>query len=316
MSDEGHAQVLHPVMAALIERSRAAGMPSVSAGSVAQARALFEATSAAIGSGPDMAECRAVELSGRHGPIAAVLHVPPGEVAGLCVYLHGGGWVVGTAAGHEALARTLAARSGCAVLVPDYRLAPEHPFPAGLEDCEDVLVWASATLSRELGAALPLVVAGDSAGGNLATVAARRLAGRVNFAGQALIYPVTDADFNTESYLAYATGLPLTRADMPWFFRQYAPEEFWTDPAISPLRAPSLAGCPPAVIAVAEYDVLRDDGLAYARRLDAEGLLAGLRRYADLTHGSFRLHNLVDSADRMVGDLARDIRRFCVVDGK
>jgi acetyl esterase len=312
MSDEAHTQGLHPVVAALIERSRAAGMPAISAGTVAHGRALFAATSAAIGAGPDVAEWRGVEIPARGGMVSAMLCVPQGELAGLCVYLHGGGWVVGTASGHEALARTLAARSLCAVLVPDYRLAPEHPFPAGLEDCEDVLLWAAATLASELGPALPLVVAGDSAGGNLATVAARRLAGRVKLAGQALIYPVTDADFDTESYLAYGTGLPLTRADMPWFFSHYAPKDYWTDPAISPLRAPSLAGCPPAVIALAEYDVLRDDGLAYARRLEAEGLLAGLRRYPDLTHGSLRLHNLVDSADRMVGDLAADIRRFCI----
>jgi len=312
MPDNAQAQGLHPVVTALIERSRAAGMPAISAGSVAQARALFAATSAAIGAGPEVAECRTVEIPGRGGPIAATLYVPPGALAGLCVYLHGGGWVVGTVAGHEALTRSLAARSGCAVLAPEYRLAPEYSFPAGLDDCEDVVLWASAMCASMLGVALPIVVAGDSAGGNLATVAARRLADRVKLAGQALIYPVTDADFNTGSYLAYGTGLPLSRADMRWFFSHYAPEEHWTDPAISPLRAPSLAGCPPASIAVVEYDVLRDDGLAYARRLDAEGLLAGLRRYPDLTHGSLRLHNLVDSADRVVGDLADDIRRFCV----
>jgi len=311
MRDEAQAQGLHKVVTALIEQSRAAGMPAISEGSVAQGRALFAATSAAIGAGPEVAECRAVEIPGRGGPIAATLYLPPGAIAGLCVYLHGGGWVVGTAADYEALARNLAARSSCAMLLPDYRLAPEYPFPAGLEDCEDVLLWAAATMGSVLGVEVPLVVAGDSAGGNLATVAARRLAGRVKLAGQALIYPVTDADFDTDSYLAYGTGLPLSRADMRWFFAQYAPEQHWTDPAISPLRAPSLAGCPPAVIAVVEYDVLRDDGLAYARRLEAEGLLADLRRYPDLTHGSLRLHNLVDSADRAVGDLAGDIRRFC-----
>jgi len=312
MSDEAHARGLHPVVTALIERSRAAGMKPISAGSVEEARALFTATSTAIGAGPEVAECRAVEIAGRGGPIAAMLYMPTGKPAGLCVYLHGGGWVVGTAADHEALARSLAARSGCAVLVPEYRLAPEHRFPAGLEDCEDVLLWAAATSGSMPGVAVPLVVAGDSAGGNLATVTARRLAGRVKLAGQVLIYPVTDADFDTDSYLAYGTGLPLSRADMRWFFSHYAPENHWTDPAISPLRAAHLAGCPPAVIAVAEYDVLRDDGLAYARRLDAEGLLAGLRRYPDLTHGSLRLHNLVDSAERAVADLASDIRRFCL----
>jgi len=303
---------LHPVVAALLERSRAAGMPAISAGSVADARALFTATAAAVGTGPALHACRSIEIPTRDGVVAAMLHVPPGDVVGLCVYLHGGGWVVGTASDHEALARTLADRSDCAVLVPDYRLAPEHPFPAGLHDCMDVLQFASGRCRDLLGVSVPLVVAGDSAGGNLATVAARLLAGSVRLAGQVLIYPVTNANFDTESYSRYGTGLPLSRADMRWFFNHYARPDQWADPAISPLLAPDLAGSPPAVVAVAEHDVLRDDGLAYAARLQEAGIATNLRVYADLTHGSIRLHDLVDSAHRAVSDLAAEMRRFCL----
>jgi acetyl esterase len=305
------AAPLHPILAALLKASRAAGAPAISAGSVAEARALFTATTAAVGPGPALPVYRQIEIPTQGGGVAAALHVPAGDIAGLCIYLHGGGWVVGTASDHAALARTLAARSNCAVLVPDYRLAPEHPYPAGLEDCVDVLQWVSSRCGDLLGVTVPLVVAGDSAGGNLATVAVRLLAGRVKLAGQVLIYPVTNADFDTESYMLYGTGLPLSRADMRWFFGHYAAPGQWADPNISPLLAPDLAACPPAIVAVAEHDVLRDDGLAYASRLQAAGITTTLRHYPDLTHGSIRLHNLVGSADRAVSDLAADIRRFC-----
>jgi acetyl esterase len=311
-SPQRAAAPLHPVLAALLKASRAAGAPAISAGSVAEARALFTATTNAVGAGPPLAACRTLDIPTRAGAVAATLHVPAGNIAGLCVYLHGGGWVVGTASDHAALAGTLAARSACAVLVPDYRLAPEHKFPAGLEDCLDVLQWVAGRCGDVLGVTVPLVVAGDSAGGNLATVAARLLAGRVKLAGQVLIYPVTNADFDTESYTLYGTGLPLSRADMRWFFGHYAAPDQWADPAISPLRAPDLAACPPAVVAVVEHDVLRDDALAYVSRLQSAGIATTLRHYPDLTHGSIRLHNLVDSADRAVSELAADLRHFCL----
>ncbi|WP_272874905.1 alpha/beta hydrolase [Roseomonas marmotae] len=191
-------------------------------------------------------------------------------------------------------------------------LAPEHPFPSGLEDCEDALRWASRHLPALIGRDGPLVLAGDSAGGNLAAVIAQRLHAEIPMAGQVLVYPVTDARFDTASYLRHGSGLTLTRDDMRWFFEHYAPPEQWPDPALSPLRQPEVHSAPPTVVALAEYDVLHDEGKAYAGRLEAAGRLAARRFYPGVTHGFLRLHNLVDTADQAVTELAADIRSFCV----
>ena len=183
-------------------------------------------------------------------------------------------------------ARTLANATGCAVLVPEYRLAPENPFPAGLEDCEDTLLYAASERARRIGLAGPLIVAGDSAGGNLATICAATLRGRVDLAGQVLIYPATDASLDRASYETYGDGdVPLSRADMRWFYEHYAPPSAWADPRISPMRAPTLHGQPPALVITAENDVLRDEGEAYADRLREAAVPTVLRRYDGMTHG-------------------------------
>ena len=128
---------------------------------------------------------------------------------------------------------------------------------------------------------------------------------------QVLIYPVADADFGTASYLAHGAGLVLTRGDMEWFLRHYAPPGAWTDPRVAPLRAPDLAGLPPAVVVLAEHDVLHDEGAAYAARLQEAGVPVTLRRYPGMTHGFIRLHNLVDTAGQAVRDVASDLRALC-----
>ena len=130
----------------------------------------------------------------------------------------------------DTLCRRLAELSRCAVLLPDYRLAPENPFPMGLHDIMDTLGAVSADLLPAI-AALPIVMAGDSAGANLATVAVRKMPRTERLQAQVLFYPVTDCDFNNESYLAHGTGLPLSRADMQWFFGHYAPPGLWPDPS-------------------------------------------------------------------------------------
>ena len=307
---------LHPRIVAMIEAARAAGIPPIAASTKEEARERMRAGRDLLGPAEPVRECRTVEVPTRGGTIPALLILPEGEADGVCVYLHGGGWVIGSAYDFELVARALAVRSRCAMLVPDYRLAPEHPFPAGLEDCEDSLLWASKQRREWLGNNGKLVVAGDSAGGNLAASAALRLRGRVDLAGQVLIYPVTSADFGRASYGRYARGLPLGAADMVWFFQHYAPVHKWSDPAITPLAAPDLTGCPPAVIALAEYDVLRDEGEAFAQKLQQAGLLAAMRRYEGVPHGFIRYHNLVDTADRAISELAADIRAFCRTETK
>jgi acetyl esterase len=288
------AMTLHPFITALLGKMKE--RPALSAGTPADARAMVAAGRAVLGAGPALAEIRDLAVPTRGGSLRARLYRPEGSVHGLIVYLHGGGWMIGEIEDYDTLARTLAGESGCAVLLPDYRLAPEYPFPAGLEDAEDVLTYAARGTVELLGQSLPVVVGGDSAGANLATVALRRLRGSVEAVAQFLIYPVTDCDFERPSYGSYGAGLPLTRQDMIWFFRHYAPERFWSSPDIAPLRAGDLGGLPPALVTVAEYDVLADEGRAYADRLEQAGIRVTRRIAPGVTHGFIRLHNLFDTA--------------------
>lgn len=303
---------VHAVIQAMLDKAREAGLPALSAGSPEEARGLMALTRPILGDGVAVGSRKGIDIPGRGGEIPAVLFKPQGRPAGLVVYLHGGGWVIGAIADYEVLARKLCVETGCAVLVPDYRLAPEHPFPAGLEDCEDALLWAWGERGALIGHDGAMVVAGDSAGGNLATVVAATVHGRVGLAGQVLIYPVTDIDPDRASYLAFGTGdVPLSRADMLWFLGHYAPRSAWADARIAPLRAGSLGHLPPAIVITAENDVLRDEGKAYAERLRAAGVPTILRRYAGMTHGFIRYHDLVDTAGQAVREMAADIARLC-----
>ena len=302
---------LHPVVSAIIAKMRAANIPALSAGTPDEARAILAAGRPGLGSGPAMRTRTEIQIPTRTGSIRALLLVPKQEVIGLCLYIHGGGWVLGTPEDYETLASTLAGRSGCAVLVPDYRLAPEHPFPAGLQDCEDTALWVWRERQALIGEAVPMVVAGDSAGANLAIGALSQLKGRVHPAGLVLIYPVVDADASTPSYERFGAGLPLLKADMEWFLRLYAQPAQWRDPAVSPLVAPVLDDHPPTSVILAEHDVLLDEGHAYARRLAAMQRLVALRQYPGMPHGFIRLHNLVDIADQAVTDAAADLAGFC-----
>lgn len=302
---------LHPFFALMMESFAAAGRPALSDGTPKQSRALVAAGRTALGPGADVGSITDLSIPTRNGAIPARLVLPRTAPIGLVVYLHGGGWVIGELDDYEVLARHLATLSGCAVLLPDYRLAPEHKFPAGLEDCEDALLFAAEKVAEFCGASVPLVVAGDSAGANLGTVAVRRLRGRVAFALQALLYPVSDCDFDRPSYLAHGEGLPLTRKDMLWFFDHYAPRAQHGDPDISPLRAPDLSGLPPALIVTAEYDVLGDEGEAYADRLASAGVPVTHRRAAGLPHGFARLHNHVGIVDAELRTVAATIAAAC-----
>lgn len=302
---------LDPDVAALMARAAAAGRPAISAGTPDDARAMLAAGRAALGAGPEMATVSDLAIATRGGEISARLFVPEGRLAGLIVYLHGGGWVLGTLDDYDAAARLVAAKSGCAVLMPDYRLAPEHAFPAGLEDCEDALLFAARDVVALCGEKVPLALAGDSAGANLGTVALRRLAGRLDVVFQALIYPVADADFDRTSYRDCSEGMLLTGADMAWFFEHYAPRTHWRDPDIAPIHAADLARLPPTLVVSAEYDVLRDEGEAYARRLADAGVAVELRRADGLIHGFARLHNHVPAADRIMAEIAGDIGAAC-----
>jgi acetyl esterase len=231
------------------------------------------------------------------------LYVPSKTPKGLIVYFHGGGWVIGTVAGYHPFTATLANRTGCAVLSVDYRLAPEHPFPLPVDDALAAIRWAATEGASAIGAEPhALVVMGDSAGGNLATVAARihnasGPARKVDL--QVLAYPVADHDFETGSYAEFAEGNLLTRNDMKWFWGHYCPDESKrSHPDVSPLRATDLSASPPALVVTAGRDPLRDEGEAYGQRLKDAGVPTEVVRGEGLVHGFLAMIHYAPSAGR------------------
>ncbi len=230
---------------------------------------------------------RRVLVSGGSIPIRIL--ASPGPAAAVIVYLHGGGWVHGGLEESERVARALASHCGCIVVSAGYRLAPAYRYPTAVEDAWSALRWVDSHLEEIAGERLPLIVAGEDAGGNLAAVVARRAAsGGPALALQILIGPITDADFDSLSYLDPANQSVLDRDTMIAYWDHYAPDlKSRSDPDASPLQTVFLSGLPPAVILTAEHDVLRDDGELYATRLVQAGVQVEHRRFAGQQHGFF-----------------------------
>jgi acetyl esterase len=228
------------------------------------------------------------------------------------VYFHGGGWVIGDLESHDVLCRQLTAESGACVIAVDYRLAPEHKFPAAADDAWAATRWIVGH-AAELGVdAGRLAVGGDSAGGNLAAVVAlmSRDAGGPAIALQVLIYPVTDVGSESQSYADFADGYMLTRDSMRWFTAHYlGRKEEANDWRVSPLRAPSLAGLPPALILTAGFDPLRDEGAAYATRLREAGVTVDYVSFGGMIHGFVGMGRVLDSALRAVSLIGAALRQ-------
>jgi acetyl esterase len=233
------------------------------------------------------------------GSIPVRILTPSPNPRGVIAYYHGGGWVLGGISAFESLGRHIAARTGCTVILVGYRLAPEYRFPTAVEDSWAALQWIAGHLTEIVGERVPLVVAGDSAGGNLSAVVAQRAlkAGGPPIELQVLIYPVTDCDLNTTSYLDPASQLLLSRESMMWYWNHYAPApEARTHPDASPLRGTPLTGLPSAVILTAEHDPLRDEGELYATLLMRAGVPVRHRRFAGQMHGFFSMIGLLPGA--------------------
>ena len=204
------------------------------------------------------------------------------------IYFHGGGWVVGTTDTYHVSSRALANATGCKVIFPTYRMAPEYKYPAAVEDCYATLKWVAENAAAIGVDAQRIVVAGDSAGGNLAAAVAlmARDRGGPAPAFQLLLYPATDADGDTPSAREFAEGYLLLKDDMPWFWNHYLPNKKAADEAYaSPLRAKDFSGLPPALVVTAECDVLRDEGEDYAARLKKAGVPVTQRRVDGTIHG-------------------------------
>jgi acetyl esterase/lipase len=275
------------------------------------ARTLMEAMRPA-GPVPELARVEDLRAPGPGGEIPVRLYAPrSSEPLPALVFFHGGGFVIGSLESHDGTCRSLADEAGCAVVSIDYRLAPEHPFPAAPEDCLAATRWVGAQ-AHTLGLdASRLAVGGDSAGGCLAAVVAQqcRERGGPRLAFQLLIYPVTDHGFDTPSYDANASGYLLTRDMMKWFWGHYlADPADGASPLASPLRAEKLAGLPPALVQTAELDPLRDEGEAYARRLAEAGVPTTLTRYDGLFHGFFGMGAAIERARDAVAEAARHLR--------
>jgi acetyl esterase len=268
-----------------------AGEPPIETLAVAEARTQVAGDARAFeGSKPQVASAEQVTIGGADGPLGARLYVPDdgGETGGLLVYFHGGGFVVCDLETHDNTCRSLAREAGTRVLSVDYRLAPEHPFPAAIEDALAALAFA-VEHAAELGAdPARVAVGGDSAGGNLAAGVARLAAAGdgPTPAFQLLFYPWLDLSSKRESYHLFGDGFFLTEATLDWYARHYVGEAGDAlDPRCSPLLAEELDGVAPAYIATAGFDPLRDDGEEYAHRLRAAGVPVALRRHAGLIHG-------------------------------
>ncbi len=262
---------------------------------------------------PDVAAVKDLEIPGPAGGIPVRVY-RPSERSDLpvLVYLHGGGWAICSLETHDASCRQLANDAECVVVSVDYRLAPEHRFPAAPEDCYAALTWTAENAASLGGDARRLAIGGDSAGGNLSAVVSLMARDRKGprLCHQLLVYPVTDHAFDTDSYRENADAPILTREIMQGFWGYYlARPEDGRHPYASPLRAEDVSGLPPAHVITAEYDPLRDEGEAYARRLSDAGVPVVQRRFDGMVHGFFGFGELIDLARDAVDDATRELRR-------
>jgi acetyl esterase len=304
---------LHPQARKLLDAMAALGAPPLSSVDAATARKMMEAAPRPPGAAMHINDTRLIP--GPAGDIPVRVYTPYG-VAGrgpvpVIVYFHGGGWVIGSLASHDGTCRNLAQASGCIVVAVDYRLAPETRYPGAVEDAVAATRWVAEHARSFGGDPARLAVAGDSAGGNLAAVVAlvAKAEGGPAIGFQALVYPVTDFNFDTPSYSENAEGYLLSKASMEWFWGHYLGEDTsrGLEPHASPLRAESLEGLPPALVITAEFDPLRDEGNAYARRLADAGVPVEHKEWPGQIHGFFG-NPALDDGQLAIEHVARAIR--------
>lgn len=300
---------LEPASQALLVQFAQAGGPAIHESTPAIARMNGPIMAGLSGPGPEVGSVRNLKLEGADGKFRIRVIRPEGTAQAIIVYFHGGGWVLGDIdLQYDHVARHLVNMTQSTVVLVNYRKAPEHPFPTAIEDSYIGLRWVGDHAAELAPEGVPLIVAGDSAGGNIAAVMtqwARDKAGpRIDY--QVLVYPVTDCDVNTGSYLADENQLMLSRDTMIWFWDHYlADQEARKNPDASPLRAESLAGLPPALVYVAEYDPLHDEGVAYAKALESAGVPVTLEEAEGQMHAFFQMINILPGAEeglRLVAD--------------
>lgn len=290
-----------PQVQAMLDQAAALDQPPLHLLSPQEARAAMIATFVDPTAVPEtVARVEDRTIAGPAGEIPVRVYAPASDAAlPILVYFHGSGFVVCNLDTHDGVCRSLANGAACIVVSVDYRLAPEHPFPAAVDDCYAATVWVAAHAAELGGDPNRVAVGGDSAGGNLATVVARLARDQhgPNLVYQLLIYPVAEQPGLTPSYEQNANGYDLTREGMIWFWNHYLPDRAtWTDPRAAPLRATDLSKLPPALVLTAEYDVLRDEGELYAQRLQEAGVPVRLIRYEGMIHGFVNRAGTIDRA--------------------
>jgi acetyl esterase len=296
---------LHPQVAALLERVARSPLPPYHSVPAFVARRIYHDTRAVLSaSAPAVAESSLLMFD----RIAVRAYRPVrDEVLPALVYFHGGGWTIGDLDTHDVLCRQLSNGARCAVFSVDYRLAPEAPFPAAVEDCLAATRFVFEKASSLKIDVARIAVGGDSAGGNLAAVVA--LHRELPLAFQLLIYPATDQRCNAASHSRNAQGFLLTHDAINFFRACYVPRrEDWLDWRASPLLAASHAGLPPAFVLTAGYDPLLDEGRAYAERLAEAGVEVAYREYGDMVHGFLLFGGVLDAAKTALADCCAALR--------
>jgi len=311
------ATALDPQAKAVIDLIIKSGRPLYHQLSPKDARQLFRDTRpASTPPAPEIGAVKDLTADGPAGTIPVRLYrpkgVPTSTMLPALVFFHGGGWVIGDIETHDVLCRQLTAGAGISVVNVDYRLAPEHKFPAAIDDAWAATRWVAAHAAALGIDAGRLAVGGDSAGGNLAAVVAllARDHGAPSLALQVLVYPVTDVGAESQSYADFAEGFMLTRDSMRWFIAHYLtgkPDA--VDWRLSPLRAPSLARVAPALVVMAGFDPLRDEGDAYARKLREAGVRVDTICYGGMIHGFVPMGRLIETGNRAVAHIAATLRQ-------
>ena len=301
---------LHQECRQVLDLLESLGAPDFSEVGVAEARDFSLAPPPAAPT--PVAEVTERTLSTPHAEVPVRIYRPKRkDGGGVLVYFHGGGWVIGGLDSHDESCRMLCAGADVLVVAVDYRLAPETRYPGAVMDCYNATAWVSEH-AAELGAdAARLAVGGDSAGGNLAAATAlmARDQGGPDIAFQLLVYPVTDADFDRPSYLDNAEGYLLTRRGMQWFWDHYVPDAAQrAEPYASPLKG-NLVGLPPALVQVAEFDPLRDEGVAYAKALKAAGVKVQFNHYHGMIHGFFGMQEAITAGREAMQEACQALRR-------
>ncbi len=274
-------------------------------------RGLASLTASVGGPAPAVALVEDLSMPGPTGALTLRRYRPDGASDGAILFLHGGGWVAGSLDTHDGVCRRLANASSCQVFALDYRLAPEHPFPAGLDDALAALRWLADQAPRLDFSAAKLVVAGDSAGGALAAAACllARDEGGPAIALQLLICPILDLAHEYESRKAFAQGYFLSRATMERDLADYLPPDVdLNDSRLSPLRAAALGGLPLTHVHVAEFDPFRDEGLAYAERLKAAGVTVSGKQHDGMIHYFYAMPGAIPYAETAMGKIGAAVR--------